>query len=76
MLRFSWAAAPSARATIYASKDPVAIDATAFRLIQKWRTEAKLPPIEKQTEWLSDAQEMGLGNFAEGRISLQQIPAK
>ena len=62
--------------TIYASKDPVAIDATVFRLIQKWRAEAKLPSIEKQGEWLSDAQEMGLGNFSEGRITLQQISAR
>jgi len=62
--------------TIYASKDPVAIDATAFRLIEKWRTEARLKPIAKLSEWLADAEEMGLGNFAESRITLQQVYSK
>jgi len=62
--------------TIYAGKDPVAIDANAFRIIEKWRVEAKLPPIAKLSAWLSDAQEMGLGNFAESRITLQQVSSK
>jgi Domain of unknown function (DUF362) len=62
--------------TIYASKDPVALDANAFRIIEKWRVEAKLPPIAKLSQWLLDAEQMGLGNFAENRITLQQIPAK
>jgi len=62
--------------TIYASKDPVAIDATAFRLIEKLRKEARLKPIAKLSEWLSDAQEMGLGNFEESRITLEQVSAK
>ena len=62
--------------TIYASKDPVAIDATAFRLIEKLRKEARLKPIAKLSEWLSDAQDMGLGNFEESRITLEQVSAK
>ena len=62
--------------TIYASKDPVAIDANAFRLIEKWRAEARLRPIAKLSEWLSDAEEMGLGNFAESRITLQQVSSR
>ena len=62
--------------TIYASKDPVALDANAFRLIEKWRAEARLRPIAKLSEWLSDAQDMGLGNFAESRITLQQVSSK
>ena len=37
---YSWT-----HATLYASKDPVAIDATALRLLEKWRQrgEAALP---------------------------------
>ena len=61
---------------IYASKDPVALDANVFRLIQKWRVEARLPSIAKEAEWLSDAEEMGLGNFAEPKITLQQVSAR
>jgi hypothetical protein len=62
--------------TIYASKDPVAIDATVFRLIEKWRKEVRLKSIEKLSAWLPDCEEMGLGNFAESRITLQQVSSK
>jgi hypothetical protein len=63
--------------TIYASKDPVALDATALRLIESWRKMAKLPPIGRRGEWLADAAQMGLGNFAEAQISLEPVtPAK
>ena len=62
--------------TIYASKDPVAIDANAFRLIEKWRQEARLKSIAKLSGWLSDAEDLGLGNFAENRITLQQVSSK
>lgn len=63
-------------ATIYASKDPVALDATAFRLIEEWRKEAKLPSIAKRAAWLKTAAEMGLGNFDEAAIALKEVPAK
>ena len=33
-------------ATLYASKDPVAIDAIALRQLEEWRKRRKLPPIE------------------------------
>jgi hypothetical protein len=62
-----------AHATIYASRDPVAIDATALRLIESWRAEAKLPPIGRRGRWLEGAEELGLGAFAEERIVLQEV---
>lgn len=55
-------------ATIYASTDPVAIDATAARLIEDWRKLAKLPPIGARIEWLKAAEQMGLGVTDESRI--------
>jgi Domain of unknown function (DUF362) len=61
--------------TIYASKDPVAIDATALRLIESWRKMANLPPIGARGEWLEAATEMGLGNFASAQISLEHVAA-
>ena len=62
-----------AHQTIYASKDPVALDAVALRKIEAWRASAKLPPIAKRGAWLEEAAEMGLGNAAESRINLQQV---
>jgi uncharacterized protein (DUF362 family) len=59
--------------TIYASKDPVALDANALRLIEGWRKEAKLPPIGKRAEWLESAEQMGLGHYAESRITLRAV---
>ena len=61
---------------IYASKDPVALDAHAFRLIEGWRKEAKLPPIGKRAAWLEGAAQSGLGNFAEGKIAIRPVEAK
>ncbi len=61
--------------TLYASKDPVAIDATALRLMEGWRKEARLPPIGAHAEWLQEAQVMGLGQFAEEAIEVRPIVA-
>ena len=36
-----------AHATLYASRDPVALDATAARKIEGWRKESKLPSIAR-----------------------------
>jgi hypothetical protein len=58
---------------IYASKFPVALDANAFRLIENWRKEAKLPPIARRVEWLESGEEMGLGHFAESEIVLRNV---
>lgn len=63
-------------ATIYASKDPVALDATALREIEKWRTEARLPSLSKRGAYLQTAAEMGLGNFAPERIELKPVSAR
>ena len=59
--------------TIYASKSPVALDATAYRLIEGWRKQAKLPPIAKRVEWLEGGEPMGLGHFAENKIILRAV---
>ena len=62
-----------AHQTIYASKDPVALDAVALRQLDGWRIQAKLPPIGKRGAWLKDAAGMGLGEASEGRIVLHQV---
>jgi uncharacterized protein (DUF362 family) len=62
-----------AHKTLYVSKDPVALDAHAFRLIGSWRVEAKLPRMETRADWLRGAADMGLGQFDPARIRLQPV---
>ena len=59
--------------TIYASKDALALDANAFRLIEGWRKEAKLPSIAGRAEWLQLGEQMGLGHYAENKIVLHTV---
>lgn len=59
--------------TLYASRDPVALDAHALRLIDRWRANSKLPPVGKNGEWLETASQMGLGAFDENRIELRPV---
>jgi len=62
-----------AHCTLYASTDPVALDATALRQIEEWRKEAKLPPIGRRAEWLQMAEELGVGQFREESIVVQAV---
>jgi len=62
--------------TIFASKSPVALDANAFRLIDGWRKQSKLPSIAKRVEWLQDGDSMGLGQFAENKIIIRPVGAE
>jgi len=57
-------------ATLYAGKDPVAIDATALRLLEGWRKDAKLPPLTEHAKYLQTAAAMGLGSYQEDQIEL------
>jgi hypothetical protein len=59
--------------TVYASKDALALDANAYRLIEGWRKDAKLTSIARQAEWLKSGEEMGLGHFAESKIYLHPV---
>lgn len=59
--------------TIYASKDALALDANASRLIDGWRKQAKLPSIADRILWLQMGEQMGLGHFAENKIILRTV---
>jgi uncharacterized protein (DUF362 family) len=63
-------------ATIYASRDAVAIDSVAAHNIEAWRKMAKLPPIAKHVEWLKTAEQAGLGVADMSRIKLESVTAK
>lgn len=59
--------------TIFASKDALALDANASRLIEGWRKEARLPSIAGRTEWLLQGEQMGLGHTAESKIIVRTV---
>ena len=49
-------------ATIFASKDPVAIDALVVRQIEEWRVKARLMPITPLAQHVQAAGQMKIGN--------------
>lgn len=55
---------------IFASRDAVAVDATALRLLDDFRKEAGMPLWEKKVRWPATAEMLGLGTAAEDRIEL------
>jgi hypothetical protein len=61
------------RYTILASRDAVAIDATAARLIEEVRKANKMPSIKVMTAYLEAASRLGLGESAEGKIEMVRV---
>jgi len=59
--------------TLYASRDPVAIDATAVRILEESRKPSKLPSLIPMTTWLESAHDVGLGNHREEQIELIRV---
>src|SRR5437870_6313802 len=60
-------------ATLYASKDPVALDAIALKYFEQWRTRGNLPAIGPVAAYVSYASQIGLGNSAPNRIEVKNI---
>ena len=60
-------------ATLYASKDPVALDAIALKRLEQWRARASLPAIGRLAAYIDFASQLGLGNSAPNRIEIQNI---
>jgi uncharacterized protein (DUF362 family) len=58
---------------LFASKDPVAIDAIALRLIEDARKASKMPSIKPMTAYLGAAAELGLGEATESRIQTIRV---
>lgn len=58
-------------ATIYASKDPVAVDAIVLQKLEEWRTRGKLPAIGHMAAYVEAASYGGLGNASRDRIELK-----
>ncbi len=59
--------------TLFASRDPVAIDSVAGRQIEKWRKEQKFPTIARTGAHIAVAAQMGLGNAVPSRIEVRNV---
>ena len=60
-------------ATLYASRDPVAIDSIALRHLEEWRKKRKLPPIARTGGHVDLAAQMGLGNSNPAKIEIRDV---
>src|SRR5437899_274886 len=60
-------------ATLYASRDPVALDAIALKRLEEWRARASLPAIGRLAAYVGFASQLGLGNSALNRIEVRNI---
>ena len=60
-------------ATLYASKDPVALDAIALKRLEEWRARTNLRPIGPIAAYIDYAGQLGLGSSAPNRIELKNI---
>src|SRR5437667_210996 len=61
------------RGTLYASKDPVALDAMALKLLEEWRVRTNLRPIGSVAAYIDFASQLGVGNSATNRIEARNI---
>jgi uncharacterized protein (DUF362 family) len=59
--------------TLYASKDPVAMDAVALRKIDEWRLKAQMDPASKTAKYLQTAFRYGLGNADLNKIEVVDV---
>jgi len=60
-------------ATLYASKDPVALDAIALKRLEEWRKRGNLRPVGPVASYIDLASQLGLGNSASNRIEVRNI---
>jgi len=60
-------------ATLYASKDPVALDAIALKRLEEWRKRGSLRPVGRVAAYIDVASQLGLGNSATNRIEVRNI---
>jgi uncharacterized protein (DUF362 family) len=60
-------------ATLYASKDPVALDAMALKRLEEWRKRGNLRPVGPVAAYIDFASDLGLGNSATNQIEIRNI---
>ncbi len=57
-------------ATLYASRDPVALDTAALEQIDRWRERAKMKPAKDDATYLQTAREYSLGNAGDAQVKM------
>src|SRR6476619_782961 len=60
-------------ATLYASRDPVALDAVALKRLEEWRARGSLREIHPLATYIDFAGQLGLGKSASNQIELRNI---
>ncbi|MBE7211054.1 MAG: DUF362 domain-containing protein [Gluconacetobacter diazotrophicus] len=60
-------------ATLYASRDAVAVDATLLRQLETWRKEAQLPALGETAGHVQAAGDEGLGNATPDKIEVRSV---
>jgi uncharacterized protein (DUF362 family) len=60
-------------ATLYASKDPVALDVVALKRLEQWRARSILPAIGHMADYVAVASQLGLGNSDPNRIEMKNV---
>jgi uncharacterized protein (DUF362 family) len=60
-------------ATIYASKDPVALDSIVLKKLEQWRARGSFPAIGQMAAYVQAAALIGLGNESPDRIRIQNV---
>jgi uncharacterized protein (DUF362 family) len=60
-------------ATLYASKDPVALDAVVLKQLEAWRVKGAVPPIGRLASYVQSATAVGLGNSNMSRIEVKNV---
>lgn len=58
---------------LFAGRDPVAIDATALRLIEEVRKANRMPSVKPMAVYIEAGVELGLGEFLEHRIEMVRV---
>jgi uncharacterized protein (DUF362 family) len=60
-------------ATIYASKDPVALDTVALKRLGEWRAKSNFPPIGRLASYVQAASQLNLGNSDMHHIEVRNV---
>src|SRR4029077_9037363 len=60
-------------ATLYASKDPVALDSVALKQLDAYRAKSNFPPVGRLASYVQSATIVGLGNSDMSRIEVKNV---
>jgi len=60
-------------ATIYASKDPVALDTVVLTRLGQWRAKSSFPPIGRLASYVQAAGQLNLGNSDMSHIQIKNV---